>query len=150
MLLDIRERLRLAEELSKGRKDLFWRYFFSEELLALDKPRPIGVQLLLDRLSQGLVAIVTGRPERLRHITLRQLKMLGIPVKQIWRLEMRSNNNTRESTHFKLETILSIYYEGFPIVEVHDDELEVLMAIRRRLPKTKLYLHSGDQVYELR
>ena len=148
--MDIRERLRLAEELSKGRKNLFWHYFFSEELLALDKPRLIGIQLLLDRLSQGLVAIVTGRPQRLRHITLRQLKMLGIPVKQIWRLEMQSDSNTRKSIYFKLETILSIYYEGFPVVEVHDDELEVLMAIRRYLPKTRLYLHSNDQVIELR
>lgn len=148
--MDIRERLRLAEELSKGRKNLFWRYFFSEELLALDKPRLIGIQLLLDRLSRGLVAIVTGRPQRLRHITLRQLKMLGIPVKQIWRLEMQSDSNTRKSIYFKLETILSIYYEGFPVVEVHDDELEVLMSIRRYLPKTRLYLHSNDQVIELR
>lgn len=148
--MDIRERLHLAKELSKGKKNLFWRYFFSKELLVFDKPRPIGIQLLLDRLSRGLVAIVTGRPERLRHITLRQLKMLGIPVKQIWRLEMQSDSNTRKSIYFKLETILSIYYEGFPVVEVHDDELEVLMSIRRYLPKTRLYLHSNDQVIELR
>jgi len=96
-----------------------------------------------------LIAIVTGRPERLRYITLRQLRMLGIPVERIWRIEMRPDGDTRKSPHFKLETILSIYYEGFSIVEIHDDELEVLMAIRRYLPRTKLYLHSDDEVIEL-
>ncbi len=149
VLLDVRERLQVAEELSKGNRDLFWRYFFSEDLMHLDKSRPIGIKLLLDRLSRGFVAIITGRPESLRHITLKQLRTSGIPVERIWRLDMRPRNDKRKSYRFKLERILSIHYEGFTIAEIHDDDEEVLSAIRRYIPNARLFLHTDDHVIEL-
>ncbi|HDJ83653.1 MAG TPA: hypothetical protein ENG44_01485 [Desulfurococcaceae archaeon] len=149
VLVDVSERLRRAKELSEGSRELFWKYFFSKELIELDKPRDIGIRLLIDRLKMGLVAIVTGRPKSLYYITLKQLKAINIPIEQIWRIEMRRDGDYRKSYIVKLERILNIVYEGYEIAEIHDDEEELLYRARIYLPKTRLYLHKNDSVIEL-
>ncbi len=150
VLLDVRERARRAEELSKGDRELFWRYFFSEDLLELDKPRREGIELLLDRAKKGLIAIVTGRPRKLYRATMKQLtEVCGIPREVIWRIEMRDDRDRRKSYLTKLEKILNILYEGYSVEEVHDDDEELLRAVRRYIPSAKLYLHTVNGITQL-
>jgi len=144
VLLDVSERLRIAMEHCGGkRNDRFWSKFFSKELLSLDSPRSIGIELLKDRASKGLIAIVSGRPRRLENETIKQLvELCRIPRSLIWRLELRDDGDRRPAKIVKLERVLNILYEGFEIAEVHDDDVEFLNLVRRYLPKTKLYLHT--------
>ncbi len=144
VLLDVGERLRVAMERCGGRKsDRFWNAFFSKELLDLDKPRSVGIELLRDRASKGLIAIVSGRPRKLLSETIKQLeKVCGIPRTLIWRIELREDGDRRPAKIVKLERILNILYEGFEVAEIHDDDIEFLNLARRYLPRTKLYLHT--------
>ncbi|NPA97516.1 MAG: hypothetical protein GXO32_07955 [Crenarchaeota archaeon] len=144
VLLDVRERLERARSLARSRED-FWRIFFSESLLDLDRPRQVAISMLLDRARRGLVAIVTGRPRRLLRRTIDQLTNLcGVPRSAIWRIEMRGEGDYRPGWVVKLERILGIVYEGYEVAEVHDDDEELLYRLRRHLPRARLYLHRGD------
>ncbi len=148
VLLDVSERLRVARERARSRNQ-FWETFFSPQLLELDKPRRVGIDLLLDRARKGLIAIVSGRPRKLLSHTIKQLTHLcGIPAEAIWRIELRDEGDRRPSHVVKLEKVLGIAYEGFSIEEVHDDDEQYLHALRRYLPKARLYLHRGE-AYEV-
>lgn len=149
VLLDVSQRIALAEKLSRGNTSLFWHYFFSEELLQFDRPRRIGIDILLDRIDKGAIIIVTGRPSRLRKITVGQLQSIGIPISSIKEIYMRSNNDLRKSYLFKLETIEDLLLKGYTILEVHDDDEEFLKRIRRKLTNSKLYLHFNNHIIEL-
>jgi len=144
------ERLKKAEELSRGKRDLFWHYFFSEELLELDEPNPVGIANLLDRASRGLIAIVTGRPRRLYRATVEQLKRVGIPLERIWRICMRRDNDRRKSPIVKLEMVLELMYEGYEIAEIHDDDEEFLELATKRIPSAELYIYRGTLVEKFR
>ena len=141
VIVDISERLKMARELSRGNRELFWRYFFSEELLVLDRPRDIGIKLVVDRSRKGSVIIITGRPSRLRKYTLEEvLRYTGIEPKAIF---MRGNCDYRPSPIVKVELIRRALSLGYDIVEYHDDSEEVLSHIRMEFPEIKLYLHEG-------
>ncbi len=148
VLLDVSQRIVLAEELSHGNTSLFWHYFFSEELLQFDRPRRVGIDILLDRINKGIIIIVTGRPSRLRRITVSQLQSIGIPISSIKEIHMRMDNDLRKSYLFKLETIENLLLKGYTILEVHDDDEEFLKRVRR-LTNSKLYLHSNNHIIEL-
>ncbi len=149
VLLDVSQRIALAEKASHGNTSLFWRYFFSEEFLQFDKPRKTGIDILLDRMRKGIVIIVTGRPSRLRRATLYQLQSIGIPIGGIKEIYMRSNNDHRKSYLFKLEAIERILLKGHTILELHDDDEEFLKRVKRILIHARLYLHSGNNIVEL-
>ena len=144
VLLDVNERFRIAQN-----SDNFWRTFFSEELLELDRPRKIGIEILRDRAQSGLISIITGRPENLRRATINQLKELNI-YRLIWRIIMRKRNDKRKSYIVKCEALESLINEGYIVMEVHDDDVEVLIHIRRIFPDIKLFLHEGESVIEFR
>lgn len=149
VLLDVSQRVFMAERLSNGDVLLFWKYFFSEELLQFDKPRRIGINTLLDRMARGAIILVTGRPSHLRRATLNQLQSIGIPVSKIKHIYMRSSSDYRKSYLFKLEAIERMLSKGYVILEIHDDDEEFLKRVRERIANSRLYLHSGDQIIEL-
>jgi len=151
VLVDASERLREAlhrigvmdivhpRSLNPRLRARFWRVFLSEELLAYDRPRRVGINMLLDRLNRGVVLILTGRPYRLRRATLRELEEAGIPVRRAL-LIMRPRGDRRRDYEFKSSVLRRIPR----VVEVHDDELEVLERVRRIHPSARLYLHFKD------
>jgi len=124
------------KELPSRLRSKFWRLFLSEELLVLDKPRAIGVELLKDRVRKGMVMILTGRPERLRKATLRELEEFGVPINRV-RLAMRPNRDKRGGVFFKIDILKTLP----AVAEVHDDEIRVLEEARHIHPRAKLYLH---------
>jgi len=144
VLVDPSRRYREALRRSRGDRDFFWELFLSPSLMALDEPRRLGINLLLDRLKRGRVIIVTGRPERLRRVTINQLSGFGVPIKRVDAVLMREDGDLRKEWHVKPE-ILKAYVaaRGLRVVEVHDDEPRTLEAISRVFPKARLYLHKG-------
>ncbi|QOJ78845.1 hypothetical protein IG193_08890 [Infirmifilum lucidum] len=155
VLVDASERLREAlervgargasspDELEPWARQRFWELFLSEELLALDRPREVGIRLLLDRLGRGVVLVLTGRPYRLYRVTLRELSGFGVPVEKVI-LSMRPRGDRRRDVEFKASVLARIP----DVAEVHDDEPGVLEAARRLHPGARLFLHRGDS-YEL-
>lgn len=141
VLVDISERLRTANELSKEGYD-FWRLFFSEDLIMLDKPRNVGIELLKDRAKLGSILIITGRPKRLKEITIDQLiRFAGVKPDGIF---MRMDNDYRPSVRLKIELLTRAIKEGYELIELHEDDEEVLKEVKREFPWIKLYLHSDN------
>ncbi len=144
VIVDVSERLRHALTLSEGDRREFWELFFSEELMRLDKPREIGVRLVRDRAARGEVVVITGRPARLKELTVKSfIKLTGVKPAAIF---MRGNRDLRPSPKVKAELLGRALGEGFNIIEYHDDSEEVLNEVRARYPWIKLYLHVGGDV----
>ncbi|RLF01150.1 MAG: hypothetical protein DRJ63_00160 [Thermoprotei archaeon] len=127
------------EDLDPKIRSRFWRLFLSEDYIIYDKPREIGIDLLLDRLKKGRVVVVTGRPASLRRATILELKSFGLPVSQI-SFFFRRKGDFRKDYEYKCDVIKSLVN----VIEVHDDSVEVLEALSRILKNTKLYLHFDD------
>jgi len=140
VLLDVSERLKIALQSND-----FWSVFFSKDLLYLDKPRVKGINMLRERAKKGLVAIITGRPEYLRKITIQQLKELGV-YNLIWRIYMRKRGDFRKAKIVKAEAIEQLIVEGYEVIEVHDDDIEVLNYVGKICPNAGLYLHRDNDV----
>ena len=143
VLVDIRTRLNKAKELSKSKKD-FWSYFYSYELMNLDRPRKIGLRLLQDRMKRGKVIIITGRPLRLRDVTINQLINYGIDINKIAYIFMRRDEDLRPAHIVKFELLEKALTLGFDIIEYHDDDEDVLKRLKKTYPHIKLYLHYND------
>ncbi|MEZ0345614.1 MAG: hypothetical protein ABWK01_03610 [Infirmifilum sp.] len=156
VLVDSKERLRRAlsevgvgddinpHKLEPRLRQKFWQRFLSEELLVLDRPRELGIKLLLERLGVGVILVLTGRPYRLYHATIRQLSGFGVPVDKVI-LSMRPNVDKRRDAEFKASVLARIPH----VVEVHDDEEEVLLKARSIHPEARLFLHYDNKYREL-
>ncbi|MCD6368591.1 MAG: hypothetical protein J7L38_02195 [Thermoproteales archaeon] len=153
VLVDVRDRLKetlkrlgLSElikdtsQITGSLRNRFWKIFLSENMLAYDKPRPLGISLLLDRLHEGSVIVLTGRPETLRKATLRELKGFGVPVEKISQFLFRRRGDRRADYMVKREYLK--YFSS--ITEVHDDSIEILYEAKRIHPNARLYLHKND------
>lgn len=140
VLLDVGERFRVAEELSKTGVD-FWDAFFNEDLTHLDRPKEVIVELIKSKISKYGLIIITGRPIKLYNITLNQL-MTFYGIKPA-RTYMRGPSDYRPSKILKLELIEKALKDGYQIIEYHDDDEEVLKSIKDLHPEITLYLHDN-------
>ncbi len=143
VIVDVSQRLATARELAEYYGHDFWEVFFSDELLALDKPRPVGIELVKRAHAEGFhVIIITGRPSRLRGFTLEQvINYTGITPSAIY---MRRNRDRRPAEVVKVELLGEALRDGFEVVEYHDDSEAVLREIRVKYPWVTLFLHIGD------
>jgi 3-deoxy-D-manno-octulosonate 8-phosphate phosphatase KdsC-like HAD superfamily phosphatase len=103
----------------------FWECVFSR-YLELDVPNWRVVNFA-KRLN-GLVAIVTGRREDMRDVTVRQLRELGIePVA----LYMRGVGDFRRDYELKQGALMALVSEYRPdVIVVVDDSMEVLEKVQ--------------------
>ncbi len=149
VLVDHRRRLEEAERRA-GCRDCpeFWRYFLDPGLIEeLDKPRMIGVRLAKKRVEYGyILVVVSGRPEKLRKVTLRQLRSLGLKPSLLLLRPRESLLRSPEAKSLLIEDLM--YGSGVRIAEIHDDDPEALYAMGRVARKACLYLHTPDS-YEL-
>ncbi len=139
VLIDNSERVYRAKAM-RGRID-----FYSRELMLLDKPREPGIKALLDRLNQGKVIILTGRPIRVKKQTMDQLSFFGIPLKRIHRIFFRDTKE--DPIQWKKEKLIELSQE-YIICEVHEDEEEVLEMVKRKIPSSRTLLHKGSHILE--
>lgn len=140
VLLDVSERFRVAEELSRTGIN-FWDAFFNEDLTRLDKPKEVVRELIKSKASKYGFIIITGRPRKLYHITLNQL-MTFYGMKPV-RAYMRGLSDYRPSKLLKLELIEKALKDGYQIIEYHDDDEEVLKSVKDLHPDITLYLHDN-------
>ncbi len=121
----------------------FWRLFLDPRVVAeLDRPRALGVELAKLRASQGLeILVVTGRPESLRRVTMAQLRGSGLRPA---RLVMRRRGDTRPEALVKRDAVETLVYEGYEVVEIHDDNVDSLHAMGSVARSATLVLHGDD------
>jgi hypothetical protein len=150
VLIDSSERMREAARRAGCRKcPAFWRYFLDPSLIEeLDKPRRIGVELALSRMREGYkIIVVTGRPQRLRRITLRQLREIGINPLRLFVKPEGSGMNTWEFKASVIEHL--VLAEGIDIAEIHEDDPEALFAMGSKAMGAVLFLHLPGDGYEV-
>lgn len=142
VLVNNDRRLRLAIELSSVLGGNFHEFFHDENLMNLDGPRLPGIELLKDRASKGCIILITGRPVRLKDITIKQiLDFSGVMPDHVL---MRRNGDRRPSVTVKLELLEKVISRGVEILEYHDDDADVINAVKEKFPWIKLYLHEGS------
>jgi len=143
VIADVSQRLAAARELAEYYGHDFWEVFFSNELLSLDKPRHAGVKLVRDAHIEGFrVIIITGRPNRLRDFTLKQvISYTGVKPDAIY---LRRGRDRRSAKVVKAELLGKALRDGFEVIEYHDDSEDVLREIKAKYPWITLFLHVGD------
>ena len=129
-----------VEKLKGSMKRRFWDLFLSPKMLHLDKPRDIGIEVLKDRMKRGKVIIITGRPISLREPTIRELMEFGVEIDYKSNIIFRPKGDLRPDYEYKA-SVISVLDN---VVEVHDDSIRVLEAIRKVRPHVMLYLHYGN------
>lgn len=129
-----------VEKLKGSMKRRFWDLFLSPKMLHLDKPRDIGIEVLKDRMKRGKVIIVTGRPISLKKPTIRELMEFGVEIDYKNDIIFRPKGDLRPDYEYKA-SIISMLDN---VVEIHDDSIRVLEAIRKVRPHVMLYLHYGN------
>jgi len=127
-----------------------WYYGPLMEALGKVRPRRIGIELLISRAKLGKVVLVTGRPERLRRITVVQLKEVGV-YGHISALLMREDANRDPEWVIKPSLVSKYLEDPLLVKEVHDDNEMVLNSYAKLFPHAKLYLHlpKGYMEYQL-
>lgn len=146
VLFDVSIRYNRALENDPSRKEIFWKTFFSEDLLILDKPLEIGINNLMRCIDKGYeVIILSGRPERLREATIEQLRRINIfENKHYKKLILRRDNDVRKSYVFKIEVVEKLIRE-FVLREVHDDDIEFLRRVSSIIPEATLYYYENNE-----
>ena len=112
-----------------------------KELLKLDRPRKIGIDLYRDRAQKGAIAVVTGRPRELYEITLQEI--VTFTGRKPDFLFMRENTDKRAPKEVKLNFIEHLI-KKVEIKEIHDDDIALLNELKHRYPYIKLYYHYLD------
>ena len=134
------------EKLKGSIRRRFWELFLSPKMLYLDKPRDIGIEILMDRRKRGKIIIVTGRPIVLRKHTIRELMEFGVEINYKNDIIFRPEGDLRPDYEYKASVIGKLNN----VVEVHDDSIRVLESIRRVKPYATLYLHYDNSYTILR
>jgi len=108
-----------VEHLRKQQKD--WEKFYDG--IPYDQPREDVLKIYLDYLNEGCTGVlVSGRPEKYRHVTEEWLNSFKIPR---FVMLMRENHDLRQDDVVK-KYILDTYLNKDDIVAVIDDRLRVL------------------------
>ncbi len=144
-LIDSSERFKIATK--KGKID--WNIALDEKYLRmLDRPMPRHVIDKIVRICNEKcddIIVLTGRPERLRGVTLEQLRKINFTFSK---LVMRKDSDYSKEIDFKISKILEISRYG-NIVAMFDDNTELLNAIKSLFGNVKIYHVTRDDVYEL-
>ncbi len=144
-LIDSERRFKLGQ---KGNK-IDWNFVLNPSIVqTLDKPMPKEIIDKIVEICQELkcekIIIVTGRPENLREVTLRQLQDVNIKFDE---LIMRKPGDYRKEVDYKI----SILYElakRYEITAVFDDNEEVLKCVKSIFPNVKAFKVSKEGVNE--
>jgi len=136
-LIDSERRFKIAQ---RG-NHIDWNIALDPRNIAvLDKPMPDNIVKTIFNICRQLqctIIVLTGRPERLREITVKQLEKIGLkPDSYI--LIMRKDNDFRREVDFKLSKIVDLA-RRYRIVAIFDDNLEVLKSIKSVLREVRTY-----------
>jgi len=144
VIIDVSEKVQAAKELAKTKGKSWKTLLHSKELLSLDRPRKVGVEILRDRLRKGSVIFITGRSERLRKETLEELrKFTGIEKPILITAPRIKEADLISRKLIAFRKAAEICQE---VVEYHDDDENILKAVRVEYPTINLFLHENSSV----
>ncbi len=144
-LIDSERRFRLGQRGSR----LDWNFILDPAIVrTLDRPMPREIiekiKQICEELGCNKIVILTGRPEKLREITIQQLCEINMRYDE---LIMRKNGDFRKEIDYKLSIIQEIS-RRYNIVAVFDDNEEVLKCIRALFPNIRTFKVSKEGVEE--
>jgi len=123
-------------ELSRGEKKKFWEIFLNPELLELDKPNMDIIDYIKKLKDRGLkIIIVTGRTQKQKNETLKQLNFWEVPYDEIY---FRRAGDLRKDSIYKREVVKRLLKRGYNIVELWEDSNEVIKELRSLIPNAKI------------
>ena len=104
-LFDTSARWYECEKLANGNKRMFWECYQSPRFMNLDKPKwdvITFVQQLIEEKKPEVIAVVSGRSEKQREDTLKQLSEIGIEPNEV---VLRGEKDFRKDHEFKGDAI---------------------------------------------
>jgi len=104
-LFDTSSRWNECEKLARGNKRMFWECFQSPRFMNLDKPKREViefVQQLIEEEKPEVIVVVSGRSEKQREDTLKQLSEIGISPTEV---VLRGEKDFRKDYEFKMDVI---------------------------------------------
>jgi len=114
-LFDTSARWNECEKLANGNKRMFWECYQSPRFMNLDKPKwdvITFVQQLIEEKKPEVIAVVSGRSEKQREDTLKQLSAIGIEPNEV---VLRAEKDFRKDHEFKSDVVRKLrekYGEG--------------------------------------
>ena len=131
-LFDTSTRWGLCEKLANGNKRMFWECYQSPRFMNFDKPKweiIRFVQQLIEEKQPEVVVIVSGRSEKQREETLKQLSEIGIEPNEV---VLRGEKDFRKDHEFKRDAIRKLRgkYDQNKVIVV-DDSDAVLEYLRK-------------------
>ena len=104
-LFDTSARWGECEKLANGNKRMFWECFQSPRFMNLDKPKWDVIrfaQQLIEEKRPEVIAVVSGRSEKQREDTLKQLSEIGIEPNEV---VLRGEKDFRKDHEYKKDII---------------------------------------------
>jgi len=123
-LFDTSARWNECEKLANGNKRMFWECFQSPRFMNLDKPKREVirfVQQLIEEKKPEVIAVVSGRSEKQREDTLKQLSEIGIEPTEV---VLRGEKDFRKDHEFKREAVRKLMekYDQDKVIMIDDSE----------------------------
>jgi len=123
-LFDTSARWNECEKLANGNKRMFWECYQSPRFMNLDKPKwdvITFVQQLIEEKKPEVIAVVSGRSEKQREDTLKQLSEIGIEPNEV---VLRGEKDFRKDREFKSDVVRRLkgkYGEG-KVIAIDDSD----------------------------
>jgi len=123
-LFDISARWNECEKLANGNKRMFWECFQSPRFMNMDKPKReviTFVQQLIEEKKPEAIAVVSGRSEKQREDTLKQLSEIGIEPTEV---VLRGEKDFRKDHEFKRDAIRKLMekYDQDKVTVIDDSD----------------------------
>jgi beta-phosphoglucomutase-like phosphatase (HAD superfamily) len=123
-LFDTSARWNECEKLANGNKRMFWDCYQSPRFMNLDKPKREVIEFvkrLIEEKKPEVVVIVSGRSEKQREYTLKQLSEIGIEPNEV---VLRGEKDFRKDHEFKRDAVRKLMekYDQDKVIVVDDSD----------------------------
>ena len=123
-LFDTSARWYECEKLANGNKRMFWECYQSPRFMNLDKPKWEVIEFvkqLVEEKKPEVIAVVSGRSEKQREATLKQLSEIGIEPNEV---VLRGEKDFRKDHEFKGDAIrrLREKYDQNKVIMIDDSD----------------------------
>jgi len=123
-LFDTSARWNECEKLANGNKRMFWECYQSPRFMNLDKPKWEVIEFvkqLVEEKKPEVIAVVSGRSEKQREATLKQLSEIGIEPNEV---VLRGEKDFRKDHEFKRDAVrrLREKYDQNKVIMIDDSD----------------------------
>ncbi len=123
-LFDTSARWNECEKLANGNKRMFWECYQSPRFMNLDKPKWEVIEFvkqLIEEKEPEVIAVVSGRSEKQREATLKQLSEIGIEPNEV---VLRGEKDFRKDHEFKRDAVRKLRekYDQNKVIVIDDSD----------------------------